>query len=546
MSRLEAEASSLRSWPRTAVSLETERLAGAASLVAREVESRSTPGASAAPDPAFAPLRAAALRLDVLAVRDAGGRVLSSSHWPERAGLAGQEGTSAREGGFAEVETATGTRPAWIVSRGFEPGHAGPGVVAGTFLDADLFGAVLRDLPRMVCSPDGTIGPAVGWPVGSLGPDDAATALRAADARITAGSWWAVLPDGGASAVAAAVALPPADPRGPERWLVVARPSSGGTAGGRWLVLGGLLAAGTLAAAAAGWWIGGLASRPFAEAVRAMSAVARDEADFGFSGFRPSEVEQVVSSYSRTRRALEEQRRRLRAAERAAAWKEAARRVAHDVKNPLAPIRLSMQNLLRARRRAPERFDQVLEESVQAVLDEVERLQRVVETFGEFARLPEPRIAPGDVDELVDSVLALHGAEPGIRWERNRGGGLSAVPMDRDLLARALRNVVTNAVQSMPETGGRIAVTTRREDDLVVVEVEDDGPGFQGESAARADQPYFTTREDGTGLGLAITARIVAEHGGYLRWENRPGGGARVILAIPGPAEPPPDGEDRT
>lgn len=529
--RLEAEASALRAWPRVALEVETGRLARAGALVARRIDARGMSDTSGRELPELAPARASELGLDMLEILDGDGRVVSSSHWPERAGLPGQNWLDARRGAFARAETASGERPAWIVSRPVGDSRPGWTLVAGTFLDTDLFGGVLRGMPRTVVEIGEGPDPVRDWPDGALEPGAASQALGAADARIASGSWWAVLTNEAGTLVAAAVALPSADRGGPERWLLVARRVP--AAGSSFALVGAALAVAVLVAAACGWWIGGSAARPFEDAVRAMGAVSRGEADFGFTGMRPSEVERVVSSYSRTRQALEDQRRRLRAAERAAAWREAARRVAHDVKNPLAPIRLSMENLLRARRNAPDRFDEVLDESVRAVLDEVERLRRVVEAFGEFARLPEPRLEVGDLDELVDSLLALHGGEPGVRWERRRGSDVSGVPMDRDLLARAVRNVLVNAVQSLPAEGGRIAVETRREEDLAAVVIEDEGPGFRGESETRADEPYFTTREDGTGLGLAITARIAAEHGGYLRWENRREGGARVILAIP-------------
>jgi len=300
-----------------------------------------------------------------------------------------------------------------------------------------------------------------------------------------------------------------------------------------WIGIGVPAVVAGLVASILGWRIGGLATRPLAETVRAMDAVSRGEADFGFTPVRPTEFDRVVASYSRMRRALDSQQVRLRAAERAAAWREAARRVAHEVKNPLAPIRFSMENLLRARRQASDRFDEVFDESVRAVLDEVERLKGIVDAFGEFARLPEPRMAPGDLDGLVDSVLALHAGVPDVVWERRKEAAPINASMDRDLIARALRNVILNAVQALRDGGGTIRVTTRRDQGRAVVEVEDDGRGFEGESVARAGEPYFTTRENGTGLGLAITSRILAEHGGFLTWGNRPGGGAKVSLAIP-------------
>jgi nitrogen fixation/metabolism regulation signal transduction histidine kinase len=208
--------------------------------------------------------------------------------------------------------------------------------------------------------------------------------------------------------------------------------------------------------------------------------------------------------------------------------------VAHEVKNPLAPIRLTVQNLLKARRQSPEIFDELFEDGARAILEEVDQLQRLVTEFSEFARLPEPRPVRVDIDRLVDSVLHLHAGEPGLVIDRRRGSGVPPVQGDPDLLARAFKNLVANAVEAMGGEGGTLGVETAVEDGSVVVRIVDAGPGFSEEVERHLFEPYFTTKAAGTGLGMTLAYRIVTEHGGWIAASNRPEGGAEVVVRLEG------------
>jgi signal transduction histidine kinase len=332
-------------------------------------------------------------------------------------------------------------------------------------------------------------------------------------------------------------------------WLVLAGMIDPGRSGDanqeplaidRWKSVTGraMLATGFLVAVVAGL-IGlvltRVVARPVNEMVRAMDAVAEGREDYDFPSVRGDEFGPLVASFSRMRTALTREQDRVRAAERVAAWREAARRVAHEIKNPLVPIRLTMENMIKARLKGSDRFDPVFEEGTRAVLEEVTRLGRIVDTFSELARMPAPETRPIDLDQVLDPVVALFRAEENLRIVRVPADGPILVEGDPDLLGQAIRNILSNCREAIGEAGGEIVVRTALDLTDAVIVVEDTGPGLPAEVLDRIFDPYFTTREGGTGLGMAITQRILTEHGGSIQVENRAEGGARFTLRVPIP-----------
>jgi signal transduction histidine kinase len=217
------------------------------------------------------------------------------------------------------------------------------------------------------------------------------------------------------------------------------------------------------------------------------------------------------------------------------AWAEMARIIAHEIKNPLTPIRLSVEHLREVWRRSggesPE-FARVLDECVTNVLKQTEELKRAASEFSDYARLPRPEFGPTDVGRLVrDSTLAFSGA-PGVRW-RVRVEPAVLAEADPRLLSRVLSNLIGNAVEALAGTPGEITVSAERGDGRIVVSVEDSGPGVPARILPRLFDPYFSAKSGGTGLGLAIAKKIVEEHGGSIAAENRRGGGFRVRFDLP-------------
>jgi signal transduction histidine kinase len=285
--------------------------------------------------------------------------------------------------------------------------------------------------------------------------------------------------------------------------------------------------------------------RPLEELAREARKVAADQArplDVRGTG----ELAELGLAFDKMLEDLAATRRRLAAASRVAAWREVARRVAHEVKNPLAPIRAAVETLRRLRARNDPAFDEYFDEATRTVLDEVHRISDIVTEFTRFARLPPPRPSEVDLDEVLRGVVQLEQAAAGERVtiRRDAPAPLPALRADRDQVVQVLTNLVRNAHDAVKERGGTVTVRAEPErGSHVVITVSDDGPGVAPDFAARLFEPYATTKAHGTGLGLAIAQRIAIEHGGELTYlgpaaagrARSPGATFRFVLPLAGP-----------
>jgi len=216
---------------------------------------------------------------------------------------------------------------------------------------------------------------------------------------------------------------------------------------------------------------------------------------------------------------------------RLAAWAEMARIIAHEIKNPLTPIRLSVEHLREVWKRGSPGFDRVLEECVQNVLRQTESLRHSAAEFSDYARLPRPEMRPLDVRGLLEEAAAAYAAAPGVRFVVSAPPGLAALG-DARLLARLLANLLGNSVEALAQ-GGAIRLEAAPADGRIRVTVDDDGPGVTGDILPRLFDPYFSAKSGGTGLGLAIAKKIVEEHGGAITARNREPSGLRVEFDLP-------------
>jgi two-component system nitrogen regulation sensor histidine kinase NtrY len=230
----------------------------------------------------------------------------------------------------------------------------------------------------------------------------------------------------------------------------------------------------------------------------------------------------------------------LLAAQRKAAWAEIARRIAHEIKNPLTPIRLSAERLKRKYLPQIEDGAEAFVASADTIVRQVDNIGRLINEFSAFARMPAPVFARESAGDLIrQAVLLQQSARPNVRFETRLPSGEVRLYCDARQVAQALTNLLQNAVESILERGaaaagsvGWVMVGLAVVGPQVVVTVEDDGRGLP-EPAERLVEPYVTTRARGTGLGLAIVKKIMEEHGGTLTLRNRAVGGARVELAFP-------------
>ena len=225
----------------------------------------------------------------------------------------------------------------------------------------------------------------------------------------------------------------------------------------------------------------------------------------------------------------------LERAQRLATWREVARRIAHEVKNPLTPIKLAAQRLQRRYGGHLGQDGQVFQECTQIIVNQVDELKNLVNEFSRFARLPHLTLAPQDLNALVQETLLLYQeVQPRITLEFHPDPALPPILLDREQVKRLLLNLLDNALASISGSG-TIAVSVRGDgaQDRVELSVSDTGQGVPDRDKVRIFEPYFSTKGGGTGLGLAIVNSIVAEHQGRIRVEDNVPRGARFIIEIP-------------
>ena len=222
-------------------------------------------------------------------------------------------------------------------------------------------------------------------------------------------------------------------------------------------------------------------------------------------------------------------------AQRVAAWREVARRLAHEIKNPLTPIQLCAERLRRHFVSAPSPTRALVEECTTTIVGEVESLKGLVDEFSQFARMPAPRTQPTDLHALLIDVLTLYqGIFEGVELRFQPGDDLPMVSVDHEQIRRVLINLIDNAVEAMGQRGGiDIDTQYRAAEHIVRVVVADDGPGIPSAEREKLFLPYYSTKQRGSGLGLAIVRRIVAEHGGSIEVADNVPRGTRFVIELP-------------
>ena len=248
------------------------------------------------------------------------------------------------------------------------------------------------------------------------------------------------------------------------------------------------------------------------------------------------EVAGLARAFNTMVKEVKESRDRIVYLEKISGWQEVARRLAHEIKNPLTPIQLAFQQLEARWKAAPgdPRFGQLVDDAGQIVREEIATLQRLVEEFSGFAKLPEVKPEAADLGEFLEEFLKTSPQlAEGAELEVVRAAGPCPVALDRTLFRRVLANLCLNAIEAVKPQRARIRIGVARTRDRAVLIVADEGPGIERELRERIFDPYFTTKGTGTGLGLAIVKKIVLQHGGEIQAGERPGGGASFTVALP-------------
>ena len=322
------------------------------------------------------------------------------------------------------------------------------------------------------------------------------------------------------------------------------------------MFFGLLLSATILLAAALGFFLARDVSRRVSRVAEAAQRVAGGDLAVRVPELGTDEIGDLAASFNRMLGEIERSRARIEYLQRVGAWQDMARRLAHEIKNPLTPIQLAVEECHHKYGGDDPKMRRLLDTMLEIVTEEVGTLRRLVSEFSEFARLPRARLQATPIAELLDELrpaverLGLGTDEADVARLTPSGGvairvevaveaptpGAPDVAVDRQMLRKTIDNLVRNAVQAIRATGlgHRVLVhASALEDGHLAIDVDDDGPGVPSDDRVRIFDPYFTTRTEGTGLGLAIVKKIVVEHGGTIACEEAPMGGARLRIVLP-------------
>ncbi|MGP8253109.1 MAG: sensor histidine kinase [Terracidiphilus sp.] len=303
----------------------------------------------------------------------------------------------------------------------------------------------------------------------------------------------------------------------------------------------GVAGAGILLAIAFSLWIAARVSRPIEQLARAAGEVAAGNWDVHVPERGRDEVSVLARSFNHMTQQLTSQRERLIQSERVAAWRELARRLAHELKNPLFPLQLTVENLARARQLPEAEFDEIFKESTTTLSAEIANLKAIIGRFSDFSKMPKPELERIDAKDAVARVASLYATaaatkESKIDFETDVAAEPMPLDADPELLHRALSNLVLNAMDAMPD-GGKLTISAHPRGETAELRVSDTGAGLTPEECERLFTPYYTTKQHGTGLGLAIVQSVVADHRGSIAVESRAGGGTTFIITLPGASQ---------
>ncbi|MGA7559552.1 MAG: ATP-binding protein [Terriglobales bacterium] len=294
--------------------------------------------------------------------------------------------------------------------------------------------------------------------------------------------------------------------------------------------------AGILVAVLASLWFAARVTRPVVSLAEAARRVAAGDLGAKVEVESSDELGELAAAFNRMTEDLVQQKDRTLQAERVAAWRELARRLAHELKNPLFPLQVTVENLLRAKQKSSEMFEEVFQESTATLLAEIDNLKTIIGRFSEFSKMPQPQRKPTQVNDVVVSVLRVFHAQlqekNQIKVRTELADPLPEISADPDLLHRALQNLVLNAIDAMPQ-GGELTIRTANLGDRIELSVSDTGSGLTSEECERLFTPYYTTKQHGTGLGLAIVQSVVSDHGGKISVASTKEKGTTFRIELP-------------
>ncbi len=272
-------------------------------------------------------------------------------------------------------------------------------------------------------------------------------------------------------------------------------------------------------------------TKPLKELTTATHKIASGDTSVHLKEGRSKEFNVLINAFNRMTYALSEARHKLKLAERHTAWREMARMLAHEIKNPLTPIQLSTQRLREKHLQKSQDLPEVIDKTTKIISQEVDNFVRLVDKFSEFAHFPSPSLELVSINSIVHDSVALYANLPDVKFEESYDD-IPSIMADPGQIKQALSNIIKNATESRD---GKcvIKVTTKALPTEVEIFVADNGKGLSQEDLERLFHPYFTTKEQGSGLGLVITERIITEHSGEISVDSKEGSGTTVSIKLP-------------
>ncbi|MCB0725022.1 MAG: HAMP domain-containing protein [Ignavibacteriae bacterium] len=271
-------------------------------------------------------------------------------------------------------------------------------------------------------------------------------------------------------------------------------------------------------------------SKPILELQKATEKLSRGQSGIQLKISSKDELQGLVVSFNKMTKELERSKRELKKAEREAAWRDIARRVAHEIKNPLTPMKLSIQHLVNVYKdNGKSEFPVVLEKTKMLIINEIDKLNRIATEFSNFAKLPRRNYQPLDLNKIMMEVISLYKNHPNIKFNTELDQHIPKVLADREEMNRVFQNIIKNSVQAI-EGDGMISVVSYLKKNHIYFEIEDNGIGMDKNVLENLFEPNFSTKSSGMGLGLAISKKSIDDMKAKISYESSPGSGTKVIL----------------
>jgi nitrogen fixation/metabolism regulation signal transduction histidine kinase len=272
-------------------------------------------------------------------------------------------------------------------------------------------------------------------------------------------------------------------------------------------------------------------TRPLRNLTEATRKLSMDKLDYRLDDSAGGEIGQLVKSFNTMAGDLETARQQRAIAERRATWQRVARTIAHEIKNPLTPIKLSTERMYDKFLNQSKDFPDVIKSTTNTILNEIGNLQKLVDSFHKYAKFPDPVLKPEDLDRIIRDAVTLFAAQ-GAAIGYSCKGPLPELMLDKGQMREVLVNLVKNSIEAVEEKAGegRITIESRYDSDGVMVQISDNGCGISEEDQKRLFQPYFTTKKHGNGLGLALTERIISLNGGTITCKSTQDAGTTFTI----------------